>query len=446
MMRSRSRSRSRRREPSSSSSSSSSREAKKRLKKSAGFDSMVKPRVQPPARPQDQKGLNVGIGKRVDLFGLKGAAQYNGCEGRIVSGPNEKFRWEVQVEFQGEVKTLSLQPENLQVKPTCGWELVVAPIGLGATENDINELFSKFGKVRVVNMTRDDHGNSKGVCLAEMVLKEGAEAVMQHLQGYELRGRQLKIDWSTKVKTEMGLLKTRGDGDDEANAPPRRRFEETHHPAGFGIGQLVTVSGLKGAPQFNGRVGKIISFRDAERCEVELEQEPGVLKTLALKYENLTAAPANSESLKQAEPEPAEAAETPNPAPAADNGESRAGGRRRFSESSAKPEEAATDAPAQSQSTDEAPKARKRASHWDRENSGGSGPAVVDPNQPKAPPATSSAADKSTPAAGAETLPPEPELSNLPAKELRRLLVALGVDITGCLEKSELLAKARSLA
>ena len=54
----------------------------------------------------------------MDINSLVGAAQYNGCEGNVVQGPNEKGRWGVRVQFQGEERTLALKPENLQLKPT----------------------------------------------------------------------------------------------------------------------------------------------------------------------------------------------------------------------------------------------------------------------------------------------------------------------------------------
>merc|ERR1719443_936051 len=123
---------------------------------------------------------------------------------------------------------------------------------------------------------------SKGVALVEMCHKEGAEAVMIHCHGYENRGRVgLKIEWSTKSKTEMGLLEKREDPNEDAG--PRRRFAEdeskprpdpapsepARDPAGAGkvpsgskaayqVGQAVIVSGLKSAAHYNGAVGRIL--------------------------------------------------------------------------------------------------------------------------------------------------------------------------------------------
>lgn len=191
------------------------------------------------------------------------------------------------MDFQCELRTISLLSENLQPKPICGWELVVAPVSATTRDQEISEVFSPFGWVRSVNTTRDIDGQSKGVCLVEMAHRVGAEAVMLHLQGHEIRGRPLKIDWSTKVKQEMGLLEGREDS--ERDRVQWRRFEEAAQPT-LSIGQAVIVSGLQSAPHLNGCIGRVIGFRGTERCDVAVESVPGVTKTVALKLESLTPA------------------------------------------------------------------------------------------------------------------------------------------------------------
>ncbi|CAE7357376.1 unnamed protein product [Symbiodinium natans] len=101
-----SRSRSRRRS-SSGSSSGASQQEKKRMRKAAGFDCVTKPRQQGkvPTEAAPQRGLAVAPGRKADVHGLKGASQYNGCEGIVIEGPNDKGRWEVQVDYQCETKT-----------------------------------------------------------------------------------------------------------------------------------------------------------------------------------------------------------------------------------------------------------------------------------------------------------------------------------------------------
>jgi len=139
----------------------------------------------------------------VDIHGLVGAAQYNGCEGRVLQGPNEKGRWEVQVEFQCEERTVSLKPDNLQPKPTCGWELAAMSLAYSVTESDVSQAFATCGMVRSSRLAKNPDGSSKGICMVEMAHKSGAEAAMEKLQGYTLKGRALKVDWSLRARQEI---------------------------------------------------------------------------------------------------------------------------------------------------------------------------------------------------------------------------------------------------
>lgn len=86
------------------------------MRKAAGFDSVTKPREtgKVPTEAAPQRGLALAPGRKADVYGLKGASQYNGCEGIVIEGPNDKGRWEVQVDYQCETKTLSLLESNLQ--------------------------------------------------------------------------------------------------------------------------------------------------------------------------------------------------------------------------------------------------------------------------------------------------------------------------------------------
>lgn len=293
------RSRSRGRSPSASVASSASSKPKRRSRKAAGFDCVTKPREpgQVSVEAEPQRGLKVAPGRKADVHGLKGAAQYNGCEGIVIEGPNDKGRWEVQVDYQCETKTLSLLESNLQPKPSCGWELVIAPIGLGIKETDVSQALTPHGRVRHVKMT-----NPPGVCLVEMALKEGAEAAFNNLRHFELKGTQVSVDWSTMAKTEMGMCNKR---QEKPPAPATRSFKEnpTEESLGFRLGQVVLISNLKGAPQFNGSTACVVGFR-SDRVEVELEAD-GAKKTLALKPENLSAkdaAPPTEPEEKPAEP------------------------------------------------------------------------------------------------------------------------------------------------
>jgi len=292
----------------SSSSSSKAKPKKVRARFGAGmWDSMQKvPDVKPCAQPQKKpQGLVVDINARVNIQGLKGAPQYNGCEGKVTNGPNEKGRWLVQLIFAGAMKELALLPENLEPKPSCGWELVAGGLSMSTTEQDVSRVFARFGQVQRTTITRDLNGISKGVALVVMSHKASAEGALAAAHEIDVCGIPAKVQWSTMVKQEMGLLKTRDEENDEGELGTRRQFQEsrdtseaaTKAPAEsqdassckFHVGKEVVVMGLKSAQQFNGARGCIQGFRADGRCEVALVCDSET-RILALKVENLSEA------------------------------------------------------------------------------------------------------------------------------------------------------------
>merc|ERR1719464_2209367 len=255
-----------------------------------------KPANPPPKKKQH--GLVVAIGAKVNIHGLKGAPQYNGSEGKVTNGPNEKGRFLVQLIFEGQMKELALLSDNLEPKPTCGWELVAGGLSMSTTEQDVARVFTQFGQVQRTTVTRDLNGISKGVALIVMSLRESAEKALA-MPEVEIGGIPAKTQWSTMVKQEMGLLKTR-DEENEDDHASRRKFQEskdtqeTAHaaeapqapPHNLCVGQEVEVAGLKSAARFNGARGRVQAFRADGRCEVMIESDPES-RTLALKADNL---------------------------------------------------------------------------------------------------------------------------------------------------------------
>jgi len=288
----------------SSRSSSKSQPKKVRARFGAGlWDSMhrvpdFKPCAQPHKKPQ---GLVVDINAKVNIQGLKGAPQYNGCEGKVTNGPNEKGRWLVQLIFAGAMKELALLPENLEPKPSCGWELVAGGLSMSTTEQDVVRVFARFGQVQRTTITRDLNGISKGVALVVMSHKASAEGALAVSHEIDVCGIPAKVQWSTMVKQEMGLLKTR-DEENEGDLSARRQFQESRDTSEAGtrasvepqdmsssefhVGKEVLVTGLKSAQQFNGVRGCIQGFRSDGRCEVALACDAET-RILALKVENL---------------------------------------------------------------------------------------------------------------------------------------------------------------
>lgn len=73
--------------------------------------------------------------------------------------------------------------------------LYVGNLSFGAKENEISEVFSRFGEVKSVRIITDrETGRSKGFCFVEMSSEAEAESAKEGLDGQEVLGRALKVD------------------------------------------------------------------------------------------------------------------------------------------------------------------------------------------------------------------------------------------------------------
>jgi RNA recognition motif-containing protein len=74
-------------------------------------------------------------------------------------------------------------------------KLFVGNLSFKATENDLEELFSKHGPVTEVNLMLDRAtGKPRGFAFVTMATKEGADAAAQALNGTEFEGRALTVN------------------------------------------------------------------------------------------------------------------------------------------------------------------------------------------------------------------------------------------------------------
>lgn len=72
--------------------------------------------------------------------------------------------------------------------------------------NNSRELFEPFGELEFVNLHTDpDTGRSKGFAFVQYRSPEDAKKALQHCNGLELAGRQLKVGLVTETKSEVGL-------------------------------------------------------------------------------------------------------------------------------------------------------------------------------------------------------------------------------------------------
>lgn len=73
--------------------------------------------------------------------------------------------------------------------------IYVGNLSYQSTEDDLTELFSKFGAVSRANIIKDrDSGRSKGFGFVEMDDGEAAKKAIEALNDQEVKGRKLRIN------------------------------------------------------------------------------------------------------------------------------------------------------------------------------------------------------------------------------------------------------------
>ena len=76
-----------------------------------------------------------------------------------------------------------------------GNKLYVGNLSFQTQEADLREQFTQYGEVVSVNLITDrDTGRSRGFAFVEMSSGEEAQAAQKTMDGFELDGRQLKVN------------------------------------------------------------------------------------------------------------------------------------------------------------------------------------------------------------------------------------------------------------
>jgi RNA recognition motif-containing protein len=78
-------------------------------------------------------------------------------------------------------------------KPTRVCKLFVGNVDFGATDKELHDIFAEHGEVRFCKIILDqDTGRPKGFGFVHLAT-EDADAVIEQLNGYELRGRPIRV-------------------------------------------------------------------------------------------------------------------------------------------------------------------------------------------------------------------------------------------------------------
>lgn len=74
-------------------------------------------------------------------------------------------------------------------------KLFVGNLSFDTTENDLQDLFEKFGPVTDVNLITDRmSGRSRGFAFVTMATDEGAKSAISGLASQQLHGREIKVN------------------------------------------------------------------------------------------------------------------------------------------------------------------------------------------------------------------------------------------------------------
>jgi len=84
-------------------------------------------------------------------------------------------------------------------------KLFVGNLSFDTTENDLQDMFEKFGPVTEVNLITDRmSGRSRGFAFVTMATDEGAQAAVSGLANQNLHGRDIKVSQAREREERSG--------------------------------------------------------------------------------------------------------------------------------------------------------------------------------------------------------------------------------------------------
>jgi len=81
-------------------------------------------------------------------------------------------------------------------------KLYVGNLSFTATEEDLRELFAKYGEVASVSLLKDKFsGRSRGFGFVEMTNPEEADKAIAELNGQDFQGRAIRVDEARQTES-----------------------------------------------------------------------------------------------------------------------------------------------------------------------------------------------------------------------------------------------------
>lgn len=106
-----------------------------------------------------------------------------------------------------------------------GREVHVSNIDGTATEEDVREVFSKYGKVTRVNLPHSLAGKNRGFAFLDFATKEEAEKAAAEMNNTKLRNQIIKVEVSKQTKVKPIAKSINADRDSASPAPSSRDAE-----------------------------------------------------------------------------------------------------------------------------------------------------------------------------------------------------------------------------
>ncbi|XP_017040177.1 nuclear cap-binding protein subunit 2 [Drosophila ficusphila] len=113
--------------------------------------------------------------------------------------------------------------------------LYVGNLSFYTTEEQIHELFSRCGDVRVIVMGLDKYKKTPcGFCFVEYYIRSEAEAAMRFVNGTRLDDRLIRVDW------DAGFIEGRQYGRGKTGGQVRDEYRTDYDAGRGGYGKLLS--------------------------------------------------------------------------------------------------------------------------------------------------------------------------------------------------------------
>lgn len=169
----------------------------KETKESKGYGFVTFADVEDAQRAREELNNTKLQGKKITIEGAE-ARQREGEGDRVKAGDRIKAERE---QARKDNQTPKLIIRNLP------WSI--------ASPEDLQKHFRSYGKVNFINLPKKPSGELRGFAFVSLRGRKNAEKAILELNGKEIDGRQIAVDWAVDRDTWQTLQKTEQEGEDQ---------------------------------------------------------------------------------------------------------------------------------------------------------------------------------------------------------------------------------------